>query len=219
VFERFTEHARQVVVLAQEEARILRHNYIGSEHILLGLLREESGVAARVLESLGITIERVRTEVVRVIGQAEEVPAGQIPFTPRAKKVLELSLREGFKVGHSYIGTGHLLLGLVAEGEGVAMAVLQDLGIDGQTLRTAVLHAEWWDDGPPSGRFLTHDIARRAVVSAAEVAQAAGRPVDPGDLILALAKNDELARGVLTRYVSLAQLAVDLDKARNLQEE
>src|SRR5277367_815046 len=120
MFERFTERARQVVVLAQEEARTLKHNYIGTEHILLGLLREEEGLAARVLESLDITVERVRGQVVRIVGSGEEVTSGQIPFTPRAKKVLELALREALSLGHNYIGTEHILLGLVRENEGVA---------------------------------------------------------------------------------------------------
>src|SRR6478735_276340 len=109
MFERFTERARQVVVLAQEEARTLKHNYIGTEHILLGLLREEEGLAARVLESLDITVERVRAQVVRIVGSGEEVTSGQIPFTPRAKKVLELALREALSLGHNYIGTMHIL--------------------------------------------------------------------------------------------------------------
>src|ERR687885_250535 len=117
MFERFTERARQVVVLAQEEARTLKHNYIGTEHILLGLLREEEGLAARVLESLDITVERVRAQVVRIVGSGEEVTSGQIPFTPRAKKVLELALREALSLGHNYIGTEHILLGLVRETE------------------------------------------------------------------------------------------------------
>src|ERR687898_951873 len=117
MFERFTERARQVVVLAQEEARTLKHNYIGTEHILLGLLREEEGLAARVLESLDITVERVRAQVVRIVGSGEEVTSGQIPFTPRAKKVLELALREALSLGHNYIGTEHILLGLVRENE------------------------------------------------------------------------------------------------------
>src|SRR5213078_1243244 len=108
MFERFTERARQVVVLAQEEARTLKHNYIGTEHILLGLLREEEGLAARVLESLDITVERVRAQVVRIVGSGEEVTSGQIPFTPRAKKVLELALREALSLGHNYIRTEHI---------------------------------------------------------------------------------------------------------------
>src|SRR3954453_16706566 len=113
MFERFRERARQVVVLAQEEARTLKHNYIRREHILLGLLREEEGLAARVLESLDITVERERAQVVRIVGSGEEVTSGQIPFTPRAKKVLELALREALSLGHNYIGTEHILLGLV----------------------------------------------------------------------------------------------------------
>src|SRR5919108_6507875 len=113
MFERFTKRARQVVVLAQDEARMLKHNYIGTEHLLLGLLREEEGVAARVLESLEITIEEVRAQVAHIIGQGEEVTAGQIPFTPRAKKVLELSMREALSLGHDHIGTEALLLGIV----------------------------------------------------------------------------------------------------------
>src|SRR5712692_7385061 len=117
MFERFTERARQVVVLAQEEARTLKHNYIGTEHILLGLLREEEGLAARVLESLDITVERVRAQVVRIVGSGEEVTSGQIPFTPRAKKVLELALREALSLGHNSAGTEHILLGLVRENE------------------------------------------------------------------------------------------------------
>ena len=130
MFERFTERARQVVVLAQEEARTLKHNYIGTEHILLGLLREEEGLAARVLESLDITVERVRAQVVRIVGSGEEVTSGQIPFTPRAKKVLELALREALRLGHNYIGTEHILLGLVRENEGVAARILLDFDAD-----------------------------------------------------------------------------------------
>ena len=118
MFERFTERARQVVVLAQDEARSLRHNYIGTEHLLLGLLREEEGLAARVLESLEITIEAVRARVGEIIGEGDEVTGGQIPFTPRAKKVLELSLREALALGHNYIGTEHVLLALGRETTG-----------------------------------------------------------------------------------------------------
>jgi len=139
VFERFTERARQVVVLAQEEARILKHNYIGTEHILLGLLREEEGLAARVLESLDITVERVRAQVVRIVGSGEEVTSGQIPFTPRAKKVLELALREALSLGHNYIGTEHILLGLVRENEGVAARILLDFDADSEKIRNEVI--------------------------------------------------------------------------------
>ena len=139
MFERFTERARQVVVLAQEEARTLKHNYIGTEHILLGLLREEEGLAARVLESLDITVERVRAQVVRIVGSGEEVTSGQIPFTPRAKKVLELALREALSLGHNYIGTEHILLGLVRENEGVAARILLDFDADSEKIRNEVI--------------------------------------------------------------------------------
>ena len=140
MFERFRERARQVVVLAQDEARALKHNYIGTEHILLGLLREEEGLAARVLESLDITVEEVRAQVARIVGQGDEVTTGQIPFTPRAKKVLELALREALSLGHDYIGTEHILLGLVRENEGVASKILLDFGANAETVRNHVIH-------------------------------------------------------------------------------
>jgi ATP-dependent Clp protease ATP-binding subunit ClpC len=149
MFERFTERARQVVVLAQEEARTLKHNYIGTEHILLGLLREEEGLAARVLESLDITVERVRGQVVRIVGSGEEVTSGQIPFTPRAKKVLELALREALSLGHNYIGTEHILLGLVRENEGVAARILLDFDADSEKIRNEVIRML---SGPSRGR-------------------------------------------------------------------
>src|SRR3982075_4075496 len=130
MFERFTDRARRVVVLAQEEARMLNHNYIGTEHILLGLIHEGEGVAAKALESLGISLEAVRQQVEEIIGQGQQAPAGHTPFTPPAKKVLELSLREALQLGHNYIGTEHILLGLIREGEGVAAQVLVKLGAD-----------------------------------------------------------------------------------------
>jgi ATP-dependent Clp protease ATP-binding subunit ClpA len=139
VFERFTDRARRVVVLAQEEARMLNHGYIGTEHILLGLIQENDGVAAKALESLGVSLEAVRSQVEEIIGQGQAAPTGHIPFTPRAKKVLELSLREALQLGHNYIGTEHILLGLIREGEGVAAQVLQKLGADLNRVRQAVL--------------------------------------------------------------------------------
>jgi ATP-dependent Clp protease ATP-binding subunit ClpC len=139
VFERFTDRARRVVVLAQEEARLLNHNYIGTEHILLGLLNEGEGIAAQALESLDIDLASVRDEVVKIIGQGQQSPSGHIPFTPRAKKVLELSLREALQLGHNYIGTEHILLGLIREGEGVAAQVLQQLGAELQKVRQTVI--------------------------------------------------------------------------------
>ncbi|CAN2219063.1 clpA ATP-binding subunits of Clp protease and DnaK/DnaJ chaperones [Candidatus Nanopelagicaceae bacterium] len=139
MFERFTDRARRVVVLAQEEARMLNHNYIGTEHILLGLIHEGEGVAAKALESLGISLEGVRAQVEEIIGQGQQAPSGHIPFTPRAKKVLELSLREALQLGHNYIGTEHILLGLIREGEGVAAQVLVKLGADLNRVRTQVI--------------------------------------------------------------------------------
>src|ERR1700716_1867572 len=139
MFERFTERARQVVVLAQEEARTLKHNYIGTEHILLGLLREEEGLAARVLESLDITVERVRAQVVRIVGSGEEVTSGQPPSTPRAKRVLGRALRESLSLGHNYSGTEHILLGLVRENEGVAARILLDFDADSEKIRNEVI--------------------------------------------------------------------------------
>jgi len=139
VFERFTDKARRVVVLAQEEARMLNHNYIGTEHILLGLVHEGDGVAARALESLGVSLTAVRRNVEEIVGQGQAAPAGHIPFTPRAKKVLELSLREALQLGHNYIGTEHILLGLIREGEGVAAQVLQKQGADLNRIRQTVI--------------------------------------------------------------------------------
>jgi ATP-dependent Clp protease ATP-binding subunit ClpA len=139
MFERFTDRARRVVVLAQEEARLLNHNYIGTEHLLLGLIHEGEGVAAMVLESLGISLEAVRAQVEEIIGQGQSAPTGHIPFTPRAKKVLELSLREATQLGHNYIGTEHILLGLIREGEGVAAQVLVKLGADLSRVRQQVI--------------------------------------------------------------------------------
>jgi ATP-dependent Clp protease ATP-binding subunit ClpC len=139
MFERFTEKARRVVVYAQEEARMLNQNYIGTEHLLLGLIREQDGIAAKALESLNISLEDVHQQVEELIGRGTYVPTGHIPFTPRAKKVLELSLREALQLGHNYIGTEHILLGLIREGEGVAAQVLLNLGADLEKVRSAVI--------------------------------------------------------------------------------
>jgi len=151
VFERFTDRARRVVVLAQEEARLLNHNYIGTEHILLGLIHEGEGVAAKALESLGISLEAVRSQVEEIIGQGGSSPSGHIPFTPRAKKVLELSLREALQLGHNYIGTEHILLGLIREGEGVAAQVLVKLGADLSRVRQQVIQLLSGYSGSTSG--------------------------------------------------------------------
>ena len=139
MFERFTERARQVVVLAQDEARAFGHDYIGTEHLLLGLLREEEGLAARVLESLHVTLEETRAHVERIVGRGEGGATGQIPFTPRAKKTLELALREGLALRHNYIGTEHILLGLACLDEGVASRILLEGGVDAERTRAEVV--------------------------------------------------------------------------------
>ncbi len=151
MFQLFTDRARRVVVLAQEEARTLEHNYIGTEHILLGLVHEGDGIAAKVLVGLGIELEAVRQQVEQVIGRGTEAPAGHIPFTPRAKKVLELSLRESKQLGHGYIGTEHILLGLVREGEGVAAQVLTKMGADLNRVRSEVTLVLRGASGPAAG--------------------------------------------------------------------
>jgi ATP-dependent Clp protease ATP-binding subunit ClpC len=151
MFERFTDRARQVVALAQEEARTLSHNHIGTEHILLGLIHEGEGVAAEALEALGISLDAVRQQIEEIIGHGRRTPSGHIPFTPRAKKVLELSLREALQLGHNYIGTEHILLGLIREGKGVAAQVLVRLGADLNRVRQQVIllvHGTQDDDEP-----------------------------------------------------------------------
>ncbi len=180
MFERFTDRARRVVVLAQEEARLLNHNYIGTEHILLGLIHEGEGVAAKALESLGISLESVREQVQEIIGQGQQAPSGHIPFTPRAKKVLELSLREALQLGHNYIGTEHILLGLIREGEGVAAQVLIKLGADLNRVRQQVLQllsgyqgkepaaAGGPAEGTPSGSLVLDQFGRNYAQAARE---------------------------------------------------
>jgi len=138
MFERFTDRARRVVVLAQEESQRLSHNYIGSEHLLLGLLAEQEGVAARALQSLNVTLTAAREQVEEIIGPGQQTPHGHIPFTPRAKKILELSLREALTLGSQVINTEHLLLGLIDEGDGVGAQILQRLGATAQAVREAV---------------------------------------------------------------------------------
>ena len=139
MLERFTNRARRVIVLAQEEARMLKHNYLGTEHILLGLIHDGEGAAAKALHSMGISLEAVRHQVKEIIGQGQQAPGPHIPFTPRAKKVLELSSREAKRLGHEHIGTGHLLLGLIREREGVAAQALIQLGVDLPTVRQQVI--------------------------------------------------------------------------------
>ena len=180
MFERFTDRARRVVVLAQEEARMLNHNYIGTEHILLGLIHEGEGVAAKALESLGISLEAVRSQVEEIIGQGQQAPSGHIPFTPRAKKVLELSLREALQLGHNYIGTEHILLGLIREGEGVAAQVLVKLGADLGRVRQQVIQllsgyqgkepatTGGPQEGTPSGSLVLDQFGRNLTQAARE---------------------------------------------------
>jgi ATP-dependent Clp protease ATP-binding subunit ClpA len=167
MFERFTDRARRVVVLAREEARMLNHNHIGTEHILLGLIHEDKGVAVKTLESLGISLEVVRQQVSEVIGQGQQPPSGHIPFTPQAKRVLELSLRETKELGHSYIGTEHILLGLIREGEGVAAQVLVKLGADLGRARQQVvrlLHGRTGEDLTGEGSPLPDALTRAGSV-------------------------------------------------------
>src|SRR5437868_8587506 len=180
MFERFTDRARRVVVLAQEEARMLNHNYIGTEHILRGLIHEGEGVAAKALESLGISLEGVRQQVEEIIGQGQSAPSGHIPFTPRARKVLELSLREALRLGHNYIGTEHILLGLIREGEGVAAQVLVKLGADLNRVRQQVIQllsgyqgkepatAGGPTEGSPSGSLVLDQFGRNYTQAARE---------------------------------------------------
>lgn len=176
MFERFTDRARRVVVLAQEEARILNHNYIGTEHILLGLVHEGEGVAANALESLGISLETVRSDVEEIIGQGETAQSGHIPFTPRAKKVLELALREALQLGHKYIGPEHLLLGLVREGEGVAAQVLQKRGADLKRVRLEVITL--LEESSASGG-LEPEVEGESIRLGVRQAEAAKAPVCP----------------------------------------
>jgi ATP-dependent Clp protease ATP-binding subunit ClpC len=163
MFERFTSRARRVVVLAQEEARMLNHNYIGTEHILLGVIHEGEGVAAKALESLGVSLEAVRQQVEEIIGQGQQAPSGHIPFTPRAKKVLELSLREALQLGHNSIGTGHILLGLLREGEGVGTQVLVRLGNDLNLVRRRVISLSPGQEGEGDQPATAHAVRPQQV--------------------------------------------------------
>lgn len=222
MFERFTEEARQVVVLAQEEARELGHNYIGTEHLLLGLLREEQGRpdAERPLESLGVTLAAARDSVRRVVGSSDEETGGQIPFTPRAKKVLELSLREALSLGHNWIGPEHLLLGLARENEGVASRVLLEFDADAETIRERVLElVALAPPRAPSVQVQSGHATRMRMDAAwfdgltlalanlpRQIRQQLGREPDIGDLLLTIAcARDTLAGG------ALRELGVDVD--------
>ena len=211
MFERFTDRARRVVVLSQEEARLLDHDYIGSEHILLGLIHEGEGVAAKALESMGIRLDTVRREVEDVIGRGAGQPSGHIPFTPGAKKVLELSLREAMQLSHDYIGTEHILLGLVREGEGVAAQVLVKLGADlpkvrrrvVQILSGGVAEEPYAPATPPQGLAISSELmavleeARRAATAKGEF------QVAPIHLFLAAVEQPDGAAGRMLREVGV----------------
>jgi ATP-dependent Clp protease ATP-binding subunit ClpA len=205
MFERFTDRAKRVVVLAQEEARLLNHNYIGTEHLLLGLIHEGEGVAATSLESLGFSLEAVRAQVEEIIGQGQSAPVGHIPFTPRVKKVLELSLREALQLGHNYIGTEHILLGLVREGEGVAAQVLVKLGADLARVRQQVVQVlSGYGGGEDVGarmrlvRMTVPDDLREAEEQLAQVRREKMAAIDREDFEQAAGLRDK-ERQLLTR--------------------
>jgi ATP-dependent Clp protease ATP-binding subunit ClpA len=193
MFQQFTDRARRVVVLAQEEARLLNHDYVGTEHLLLGLAHEGQGVAAKALESLGIRLEALRSQVEEAIGRGQRAPSGHLSFTPRAKKVLELSLRESQQLGHDYIGTEHLLLGLVREGEGVAAQVLVKLGADLSRVRQQVIQLLSGSAGGPEEAAGTRPV-----------------PDEPGEV------EDQLAQ--VRRQKEAAIEAQDFDRAAALRD-
>jgi ATP-dependent Clp protease ATP-binding subunit ClpA len=206
MFERFSDRARRVVVLSQEEARLLDHNHIGTEHILLGLVHEGEGVAARALESLGIRLDAVRREVEDIVGQGGSPPSEHIPFTPRAKKVLELSLREAIQFGHTYIGTEHILLGLLREGEGVACQVLVNLGANLPKVRARVLQlvTESTGEGTSTWVFRPSSELTAVLDEAHRVAEASGeREVMPIHLFLAAVQHPDGAAGRMLQVVGV----------------
>jgi hypothetical protein len=203
MFERFTDRARRVVVLAQEEARLLNHDYIGTEHILLGLVHEQQGVAARALTELGVSLEAVRAEVRQTIGQGKSPPAGHIPFTSRAKKVLELSLREALQLGHNYIGTEHILLGLLREGQGIGAQVLVKLGADQERVRQQVVQVLSGYGGVPPEQPLG-----QVRLGGQQAAMAVGGPGiyqdEPAELVRVVPLAREIFRGDGYRVVLIS---------------
>jgi ATP-dependent Clp protease ATP-binding subunit ClpC len=210
MFERFTDRARRVVVLAQEEARMLNHNYIGTEHILLGLIHEGEGVAAKALESLGISLDAVRQQVEEIIGQGQQAPSGHIPFTPRAKKVLELSLREALQLGHNYIGTEHILLGLIHEGEGVAAKALESLGISLDAVRQQVEEIIGQGQQAPSGHIPFTPRAKKVLeLSLREALQLGHNYIGTEHILLGLIREGD---GVAAQV--LVKLGADLNRVR-----
>jgi len=211
MFERFTDRARRVVVLAQEEARGLNHNYIGTEHILLGLIHEGEGVASKALESLGISLEAVREQVQEIIGQGQQAPTGHIPFTPRAKKVLELSLREALQLGHNYIGTEHILLGLLREEEGLAARVLESLDITVERVRAQVVRIVGSGEEVTSGQIPFTPRAKKVLELALREALSLGHNyIGTEHILLGLVRENE---GVAARI--LLDFDADSEKIRN----
>jgi hypothetical protein len=202
MFERFTDRARRVVVLAQEEARLLNHNYIGTEHLLLGLVREGEGVAAEALESFGISLEALRAQVEEIIGQGQGAQSGHVPFTPRAKKVLELSLREALQLSHNYIGTEHILLGLVREGEGVAAQVLVKSGAGLNRVRERVV--ELVSQRPPAEALAPEAVSRSRGPFVVGAAYPHGRPVPAPELVRVVPIAREVEVGNGSRLVLLS---------------
>jgi Clp amino terminal domain, pathogenicity island component len=225
MFERFTDRARRVVVLAQEEARLLNHNYLGTEHLLLGLIQEREGVAAKALESLGISLGAVRAQVEEIIGQGQSAPTGHIPFTPRAKKVLELAVREAKQLGHNYIGTEHILLGLVREGKGVAAQVLVKLGADLSRVRGQVIQLlSGYPGGKEAGartRLVRMTVPADLLVLVEEFAQVRRQKeaaIDAGDFDKAAALRDA-EKQLLTRLAKRERAwAAGVDLAAVVQE-
>jgi ATP-dependent Clp protease ATP-binding subunit ClpA len=232
MFERFTDRARRVIVLAQEEARLLNHNYIGTEHLLLGLAHEGQGVAAKALELLGIRLEVLRSQVQGIIGQGQQAPTGHIPFTPRAKKVLELSLRESQQLGHNYIGTEHILLGLLREGEGVAAQVLVKLGGNLSRVRQQVIQLLSGSAGDPEAAAGTRpvhmavpDDLREVEEQLAEVRRQKEAAIDAQDFDRAAALRDaeeELLAGLAERereWTAGVDLAAVIKEVQRLHGE
>jgi hypothetical protein len=210
MFQRFTDRARRVMVLAQEEASRLDHNYIGTEHILLGLISEGQGVAGRALDSLGISLDTVRQQVEEIIGRGQQTPSGHIPFTPRAKHVLELSLRESKQLGHNYIGTEHILLGLVREGDGVAAQVLVKLGADLKRVRqqvTQLLHGHAAGEPGPGVKAGLETVEQRLTA----IEQRVGIRPDTSDL-------DEQIEAVRTKKEAAVD-AQNFDQAVSLRDQ
>jgi ATP-dependent Clp protease ATP-binding subunit ClpA len=226
MFERFTDRARRVIVLAQEEARMLNHDYIGTEHILLGLIHEAEGVAYATLESLGVSLQNARAEVEEVIGQGQRAASGHIPFTPRAKKVLELALREALDLGHNYIGTEHILLGLIREGEGVGAQVLTKLGatldqvreqvialLDGRTIAPEEIGGVYL----PTPQMALTPRAGAVLALSEDFARKTGqRRIQPAHLLMgmvAFAAGDQAARDMLR------EIGIDLDEVQRRIDE